>query len=75
MAGTTFSYEITERIAILSKRGDTSKELNKISYNGAAPKYDLRSWRRTSDGGTLLLKGLTLTDEEMNALKQALMKI
>lgn len=66
-----FNYEITERIAVLSQSGDTSKELNKVSYNGQPAKYDLRSWRRT-DGEEKLLKGLTLTEEEMEALKQAI---
>ncbi len=66
----TFNYEIVERIAVLSRNGDTSKELNRVSYNGAAPKYDIRSWKR-ADGEEKLLKGLTLSDEEMAALKQA----
>lgn len=42
-----------------------------VSYNGSTAKYDLRSWRRT-DGEEKLLKGLTLTDEEARALKEAL---
>ena len=70
MTQSRFNYEIVERIAVLSQWGDTSKELNKVSYNGAEPKYDLRSWKRTSNGETLL-KGLTLNDEEMEALKEA----
>ena len=44
MADRPFNYEITERIAVLSQSGDTSKELNKVSYNGQPAKYDLRSW-------------------------------
>ena len=71
MTDKPFKYEITERIALLSQSGDTSKELNKVSYNGQPAKYDIRSWRRT-DGEEKLLKGLTLSEEEMEALKQAL---
>lgn len=71
MAQTAFNYEIVERIAVLSQSGDTSKELNKVSYNGASPKYDIRSWKRT-DGEEKLLKGLTLNEEDMEALKEAL---
>lgn len=63
MQNTAFNYEIVEHIATLSQSGDTSKELNLISYNGSPAKYDLRSWRRT-DGEEKLLKGLTLTAEE-----------
>lgn len=66
-----FNYEIVERIAVLSQSGETTKELNRVSYNGSPAKYDLRSWRRT-DGEEKLLKGLTLTEEEATALKAAL---
>lgn len=66
-----FTYEVVERIAVLSESGDTSKELNRVSYNGSPAKYDLRSWRR-ADGEEKLLKGLTLTDEEARILKEAL---
>ena len=71
MQNTAFNYEIVEHIATLSQSGDTSKELNRVSYNGSHAKYDLRSWKRT-DGEEKLLKGLTLTDEEATALKEAL---
>ena len=67
----TFNYEIVEHIATLSKSGETTKELNRVSYNGASPKWDIRSWRRT-DGEERLLKGLTLTDAEAAELKAAL---
>lgn len=71
MQNTAFNYEIVEHIATLSQSGYTSKELNRVSYNGSPAKYDLRSWKRT-DGEEKLLKGLTLTDEEATALKEAL---
>lgn len=71
MANTAFNYEIVEHIATLSENGGTTKELNRVAYNGSPAKYDLRSWRRT-DGEEKLLKGLTLTDEEARALKEAL---
>lgn len=71
MQNTAFNYEIVEHIATLSQSGDTSKELNRVSYNGSPAKYDLRSWKRI-DGEEKLLKGLTLTDEEATALKEAL---
>ena len=64
-----FTYEVVERIAVLSESGDTSKELNRVSYNGSPAKYDLRSWRR-ADGEEKLLKGLTLTDEKPAYLRK-----
>ena len=67
-----FSYEVVEELAVLgtSAKGWT-KELNKVSYNGASPKFDLRDWapERTSMG-----KGITLSEEEAKALMDALKK-
>lgn len=71
MNNASFNYEIVEHIAVLSQSGNTSKELNKVSYNGSPAKYDLRSWKR-ENGEEKLLKGLTLTGEEMEVLKAAL---
>lgn len=71
MTNPSFNYEIIEKVATLSQNGETSKELNLVSYNGQPAKYDLRSWRRT-DGEEKLLKGLTLTGEEARALREAL---
>ncbi len=68
-----FKYDIVEHIATLSEVGNTSKELNRVSYNGAPAKYDLRSWKR-ENGTEQMLKGLTLTDEEATALRDALNK-
>lgn len=70
MAEKSFNYEIVEQIATLSINGSVIKELNRVSYNGAKPKYDIRSWRR-ENGEERLLKGITLSDEEMEALKEA----
>ena len=69
-----FNYEITERVAVLSINGAVTKELNRVSYNGASPKWDIRSWRR-ENGEEKLLKGLTLTDEEMKALQEAIAEL
>ena len=68
-----FSYEVTEHIATLSENstGNYTLELNRISYNGAAPKLDLRKWDREKGK---MLKGITLTDKEAAALKEALIK-
>ena len=57
-----FKYEIVEEIGVLSEnaRGWT-KELNKVSWNGGAPKYDLRDWAPDHEK---MGKGITLTEEE-----------
>lgn len=71
MANTAFNYEIVEHIATLSENGGTTKEFNRVAYNGSPAKYDLRSWKREG-WEEKLLKGLTLTAEEVTALKDAL---
>ena len=45
-----FKYEITKRIATLKEAGYRTKELNMVSYDGAAPKYDLRVWMHFDTG-------------------------
>lgn len=64
------NYEITEEIGILSenKRG-WQKQLNLVSWNGAAPKYDLRDW---APGREKMGKGVTLSEEEAKALASLL---
>lgn len=66
-----FTYEVTERIAVLSRYGNVTKELNKISYRGRPAKYDIRSWEHNGLEHTLG-KGITLDDKELEALKKAI---
>jgi hypothetical protein len=63
-------FEIIKNIAILSTSASGwSKELNLISWNDREPKYDLRDW---SADHTKMGKGVTLTKEELLALKTLL---
>ncbi len=66
-------FEIVEKIAVLSttEKG-WSKELNLVSWNEREPKYDLRDWSEEHDK---MGKGITLTKEEVEKLKEALNKI
>ena len=69
MAG-EIKYEIVEEIGVLSENAKGwRKELNKISWNGAAPKYDIRDWAPNHEK---MGKGGTLTEEEAKALKALL---
>lgn len=65
-----FSYEIVEEIAVLSEnpKGWT-KELNLVSWNGRAPKFDLRDW---APGHEKMGKGITLSNEEFEILRNTL---
>lgn len=63
-------FEITEHIAVLSEspKGWT-KELNLISWNGREPKYDIRDWAPNHEK---MGKGVTITKEELDKLKEVL---
>lgn len=47
------------------------KELNKISWNGEEPKYDIRDWAPEHEK---MGKGITLSEKEMAKLKTLLQK-
>ena len=64
-------YEITEELGVLSQ-GSWSLELNLISWNGRAPKYDLRKW---TDGHEKMSKGVTFSAEEAKALRDLLNEV
>ena len=62
-----FTYEITERIAVLSTNArGWERQLNLISWNGKDPKSDIRDW---SPDGTRMGKGISLSEEELKTLK------
>jgi hypothetical protein len=67
-----FKYEIVERIAILSEKGDWTKEFNKVSWNNRKAKYDLRDWNHKSGR---VGKGATFTEEEIENLREVLNSI
>ena len=63
-----FKYDIVEEIGVLSENAKGwRKEINLISWNGAAPKYDIREWAPDREK---MGKGITLTKEELSALKK-----
>ena len=63
-------YEIVMQIGVISQSGSGwTKELNLISWNGRAPKYDLRDW---APGHQKMGRGVTLSREELLALRDLL---
>lgn len=63
-------YEIVRKIGVLSTSASGwAKELNLVSWNDREPKFDLRDW---SADGSKMGKGVTLTREELLALKELL---
>lgn len=62
-----FTYEVTERIAVLSTNArGWERQLNMVSWNGNPPKYDIRDW---CPDGSRMAKGISLTEEELKTLK------
>ena len=63
-------FEIIKKIGVLSKSASGwAKELNLISWNAREPKYDIREW---SPDREKMGKGITLSKEELQALKELL---
>ena len=70
---TEIKYEITSHLATMSTSAKGwTKELNLVSWNGAAPKYDIRDW---SPDHSKMGKGVTLSVDEMRELKAAVGKL
>ena len=62
-----FTYEVTERIAVLSTNArGWERQLNMVSWNGNPPKYYIRDW---SPDGSRMAKGISLTEDELKTLK------
>ncbi|MBC2166559.1 hypothetical protein HCB26_08240 [Listeria booriae] len=64
----SIEYEIVEHIGVLSENAKGwRKEVNLISWNGRAPKYDIRDW---SPGNEKMGKGITLTEDEFKKIAE-----
>ena len=76
MLDKNFSFEIVEKICTLSSKaeGQYTVEFNRVSYRKKPAAFDLRHWINVTMGGEVakkLGKGLTLTEDELDALTQA----
>ena len=63
-----FTYEVKKVIGVISEGKRSKKELRLVSWNGAAPKYDIRDYWTDKDGNEKMGKGITLTAEELAKL-------
>ena len=68
------SFEIKEQLGILSvnTKNAWQTELNLVSWNDKEAKYDIRPWSPTHEK---MGKGITLTKEELMALRATLNNI
>ena len=63
-------FEIKETVGVIAESTKGwKKELNLISWNGKEAKYDLREW---APGHEKMGKGVTLSNDELKALKELL---
>lgn len=66
-------YDILEEFGVLSESAKGwKKELNLISWNGGASKYDIRDWAPQHEK---MGKGITLSKDEIKELYKILGKI
>ena len=65
-------FEIINQIGVISTSASGwNVELNRVSWNGNEPKYDVRSW---SPDHTKMGRGITLSEEDLVALSELLAK-
>ena len=65
-----FSFEVVKSVGTVAEgQGGWNLELNLVSWGGRPAKYDIRSW---SPDHQKMGKGITLTKEELESLKNLL---
>jgi len=63
-----FKFEVINELGVVSEGSKGwRKELNRISWNGGEPKYDIRDWASDHEK---MGKGVTLTEHELRKLKE-----
>lgn len=68
MAG--IKYDIVKEVGVVSENSSGwTKEINLISWNDRAQKYDIRDW---APGHEKMGKGVTLSADELRELKRIL---
>ena len=61
-------FEIINELGVISEGNKGwRKELNRITWNGGEPKYDIRDWAAKNEK---MGKGITLTEQELRKLKE-----
>ena len=64
------TFEIKEHLAVLNTSGNGwTREVNMVSWNGGAPKVDVREWN--PEHGRMS-KGITLTEPEAEKFARAI---
>ena len=64
------TFDITKHVGVISEeKGGWKKELNLVSWNGRAPKLDIRDW---APDHQKMGKGITLSTDEAAKLAELL---
>lgn len=59
-------FEIVQHFGVLKERKNGwKKEINKVSWNDAEPKWDIREWNEDHDK---MSKGITFSEDEIENL-------
>ena len=67
-----FKYEIVKELGVISENAKGwRKELNLVSWNDRDAKFDIREWSPDHDR---MGKGVSLTEEELEALAKLIAK-
>lgn len=69
-----FRFTVTDRLAVLSEKGNYTKELRRVAFGDGPAKLDVRKWSIEGDSEKIG-KGISLTDEEAVVLRDALNKL
>lgn len=72
---TNVKYEVIRHIGTISEKNSYTKEVNIISWGGRAPVCDIRSFRVGNDSNKYPLKGISMSREDLVALKELLSQI
>ena len=71
-----FSWNVVTALGNFSEtRNNYTKEVNLISWNGRQPVYDIRGFRIDNDGIKHPLKGISMSKEDLIALRDLLNKV
>jgi seryl-tRNA synthetase family protein len=70
-----FTYDVVEHLGNFVKHDNYSKEINKVAWNGRPPIYDIRGWHIGKDGIKPPLKGISMSKEDLIALRNLLQSI
>ena len=63
------TYDVVKNIGVIADNGAQETQVNMISWNHGAPKFDIRKWNVETDR---MSKGISLTESEARELVKVL---